>query len=487
VSQSSMESLPTSRLRPRVLVLDDEWATLERLKTILNPHYQVSLASRAGDALRLMEQGIYDVVLTDLRMPDRDGLALIGEFKKQQPDTQYILMTAFSDIEDTISAIRVGVADYLRKPFSEGEVLHALSRCLERQRLVEEVAILRGESNRAMPGIITDDSGMKDLCRMALNVAATDASILISGETGTGKGLLARAIHQVSHRKQGQFVDIDCASIPASLIESELFGHERGAFTGAVSRKLGKVETGEGGTIMLDEIGEMPLEVQPKLLRFMQHLSFERVGGNSQLQADVRMIAATNRDLASEVREGRFRQDLFYRLHVIHLFLPPLRDRNGDVLLLAEHFREKYAKKYSRTVQGIGSNARRLLKSHNWPGNVRELEHAIERAVLLCEDAMLDKIDLAAFSVWDNMPGPPEASPQAGLSANNSDITDKKLKAYLAECERNYLRDLLGAEGGSIQNTARAAGINPKTLYLKMERHGLKRHEFIKMGVNKKD
>jgi len=460
--------------RPKVLVLDDEWSSLERIKTFLADEFEVHTVSRADQARQAMEEDAYDVVLTDVRMPDVDGLTLVTELKTRFPETQYILMTAFSDIEDTIRALRLGVADYLRKPFTGGEVRHALHRCLEQQRLRREVASLRAGQNQALDGIITKDPHMIEVCRLAETVSHTDATVLISGETGTGKGLLARAIHNMSPRRGQPFVTVDCASIPTNLIESELFGHERGSFTGAVARKLGKVETVKGGTLLLDEIGEMPLDMQAKLLRFLQSFDFERVGGTKRLHADARVIAATNRDLWQEVQKGNFRQDLFYRLHVIHLQLPPLRRRPGDILLLAESFLKRFAIKYDRPVLGMTPEAESQLLSHSWPGNVRELEHTMERAVILCRSSHISGFDLAS----DRVQSPVAAGAEAPTPDASAPLTGQSLAAYLAACEKRYLEVLLRKHQGRIGDTARAAGINPKTLYLKMGRHGLSRESF---------
>ena len=275
---------PEPSWRPKVLVLDDEWSTLERIKGSLSDQFDVLVASRAEEALSLAENQQLDVVITDVRMPDMDGLSLVSELKSRFPDTQYILMTAFSDIEDTISAIRLGVADYLRKPFTISEVRHALNRCLWQQRLRREVASLRSGDHQFLSAIIARDERMREVCRLAETVAATDATVLVSGETGTGKGLLARAMHNSSPRADRPYVEINCAAIPETLIESELFGHEKGSFTGAVARKLGRVEAAAGGTLLLDEVGEMPLDMQAKLLRFLQSFHFERVGGNKRLK-----------------------------------------------------------------------------------------------------------------------------------------------------------------------------------------------------------
>ncbi len=470
------ESIPKSiddqaPWRPRVLVLDDEWSTLERVRHSLADQYEVEVASRARKALEVMTKKPFDVVLTDLRMPDMDGLALVSELKERYPDTQYILMTAFSDIEDTIEAIRLGVADYLRKPFTESEVRHALGRCLEERRLRREVASLRAGDHLQISSVLTREENMREVLRLAETVAPTDATVLISGETGTGKGLLARAIHNSSHRADRPFAEINCAAIPANLIESELFGHERGSFTGAVSRKLGRVEAAGGGTLLLDEVGEMPLDMQAKLLRFLQSFSFERVGGTKRLQADVRIVAATNRDLAEAVRDGIFRLDLFYRLNVVHVHVPALRERPGDATLLAETFLKRFAIKYGRQAREFAPQAYDQILRHSWPGNVRELEHAVERAIIMSRGLRIESLDL------DLDPTVSEAAPLDG-STPAGDPADRPLAQHMAACERHYLEALLGRHGGRIGKSAEAAGINPKTLYLKMERHGLDKAQF---------
>jgi len=466
--------------RPSVLVLDDEWSILERIKSSLSEGFEVVTTSRAEEALEIMAARPFDVVLTDLRMPGMDGLSLVSQLKSRFPETQYILMTAFSDIEDTISAIRLGVADYLRKPFTMSEVRHALGRCLEQRRLRREVASLRAGGRIGLADLVTRNGRMREVLRLAETVAGTDVTLLINGETGTGKGILARAIHNSSHRRDHPFVDINCAAIPATLIESELFGHERGSFTGAVARKLGRVEMADHGTLLLDEVGEMSLDMQTKLLRFLQEFSFERVGGTKKLQADVRLIAATNRDLKEAVNQGVFRQDLFYRLYVIHLDLPPLRERREDILLLAQHFAQRFAIKYGKKVDGFTAAVEAQLLGHPWPGNVRELEHALERAVILNRGNLIQRLDLEQDGGALPEPGPtliPEA-PAAFAPTDQEDGPGLPLQDYIAQCERRYLHMLLSAKQGSIKAAASAAGVNPKTLYLKMNRHGLDKKAF---------
>ena len=471
--------------RPSVLVLDDEWSILERIKSSLQDSYELVTVSQAEEALKVMGARPFDVVLTDLRMPDMDGLSLVSELKSRYPETQYILMTAFSDIEDTISAIRLGVADYLRKPFTMSEVRHALGRCLEQRRLRREVASLRAGGRVTLADIVASNARMREVLHLAETVASTDVTVLINGETGTGKGLLARALHNSSPRADHPYVEINCAAIPATLIESELFGHERGSFTGAVARKLGRVEVADQGTLLLDEVGEMSLDMQAKLLRFLQEFSFERVGGNKKLQADVRVVAATNRDLRQAVQQGVFRQDLYYRLHVIHLDIPPLRKRPEDIPLLAEYFLQRFSLKYGKQVQGFSPHAANQLVNHPWPGNVRELEHTLERAVILGRGSMVERLDLegeapengaAASPPLPDQPLAPAVSPaESGLGENGPEVP---LGDYLDQHEKEYLAALLRKNRGNIGATATFAGVNPKTLYLKMNRHGLTKEQF---------
>ncbi len=465
--------------RPSVLVVDDEWSTLEPMAQALADGYRVQVASRPQEAMQAMSRRNFDVLITDLRMPGTDGLTLISQLKERYPETQYILMTAFSDIEVAVSAIRLGVADYLRKPFTMAEVRHALERCLERQNLRREVASLRAGQFPTLEGIIAHDQCMKEVCRLAETVAGTDVTLLLSGETGTGKGLLARAIHNHSPRRQKPFVEINCAAIPANLIESEMFGHERGAFTGAVARKIGRVEAASQGTLLLDEVGDMPLDMQAKMLHFLQEFTFERVGGTRQLSADVRVIAASNRDLGQAVRQGLFREDLFYRLHVIQLNLPALRERRQDILPLAEYFLERFAAKYNKPVAGFTSWAQGQMLSHPWPGNVREMENAIERAVILCRGSRVDRLELAPVASSPSAPALRQPSAPAAPRPSQS------LADYLAQCEKLYLESQLRSYRGRVNQTARAAGVNPKTLYLKMNRHGLRKDEFRRGGRGK--
>ncbi len=463
--------------RPAVLVVDEEWSTLERVRSCLAAQYEVVTASRAGEAIKAMSARPFDVLLTDVRVPDMDGLSLVSELKGRYPETSYILMAAYSEIEDTIAAIRLGVADYLRKPFTRAEIQTTLSRCLGNRTSVRRPQVQPSEGVPSLADIITRNRRMRELLRLAQTVATTDATVLVSGESGTGKGLVARAIHNASPRRQKPFVEINCAAIPASLIESELFGHERGAFTGAVSRKIGLVETAHRGTLLLDEIGEMPLDMQSKLLSFLQEFSFQRVGGTQSRRADVRVVAATNRDLRKAVASGGFRLDLYYRLHVINLVLPPLRSRREDIPLLADYFLGCFTTKYGKSLEGLSPEARLQLLAHDWPGNVRELENAIERAVILAQGNRLVMLhlDQNLGEVARSAAGPalpPAAEPD----------TDLRLGDFLAGCERRYLQELLARHQGRVGESARAAGIDPKTLYRKMNRHGLCKDDYRTMA-----
>jgi DNA-binding NtrC family response regulator len=385
-----------------------------------------------------------------------------------------LIITGYGHLDSAAEAVRLGVADYLRKPFTMGEVRHALNRCLEQRRLRREVVRLQSGGGLTLRDFIARDGRMRQVIKLAQTVAATDVTVLINGETGTGKGLLARAMHNSSPRRESPYVEINCAAIPSNLIESELFGHERGAFTGAVARKIGRVETAHTGTLLLDEVGEMPLDMQAKLLTFLQEFTFERVGGTKKLHADVRVIAATNRDLLRAVEEGRFRRDLFYRLHVIHMDIPPLRERQQDIPLLAQHFLERFSLKYGKQVQGFSPRAQTQLLTHAWPGNVRELENALERTVILCRSGRVEALDLGSGL-------PVEAVPFRSAVASEKEAgqgLDQPLAQYLAGCEQGYLDRLLRRHGGSIQRTAEAAGVNPKTLFRKMRLYHLSRRDY---------
>ncbi|MCF8041050.1 MAG: sigma-54 dependent transcriptional regulator [Desulfarculaceae bacterium] len=460
--------------RPSVLVLAQDQPTLDSIHHGLKKAYDLAVISHVQQLRESLSHQAIDLLMVEVRLAGTDLPKLISETRTRLPHLPITLLAGLSEVEYALDAISLGATNYLRKPFTIGELRHITNRSLERQRLLREMETLRSGPPRTLAGIIAQDEVMKEVCRLAETVAGTDVTVLLSGETGTGKGLFAKAIHNSSPRREGPYVEINCAAIPATLIESELFGHERGAFTGAVARKIGRVEAAAKGTLLLDEVGEMPLDMQAKMLRFLQEFTFERVGGNEKLSADVRIIAASNRDLGQAVRQGLFREDLFYRLHVIELRVPSLRERREDILPLAEYFREMFSAKYDKPVLGFSPSATGQMLNHAWPGNVREMEHAVERAVILCPGDFIDRLELATESSPNQSPLAPVQAPLVSPELN----LDRSLADHMAMCERDYLDAQLKRSQGRVSRTAQASGLNPKTLYLKMIRHGLRKEDF---------
>ena len=371
---------------PPVLVLDDEKNMRLSLKSILDDEgYQVRLVESAEEALALLEKEEFFMVITDARLGGMSGYEFLRQTSKRWPQLPTLMLTAYATPKLAVEAIKAGAIDYLAKPFAPEELLHAIARCAERYRLLSENAALRARATEPyrLDQIIGDSPKMKELRQLIQTVAPTHATVLILGESGTGKELVAGALHGLSKRAAGNYVRINCAAIPEALLESELFGHEKGAFTGALKQKLGRVEEADGGTIFLDEIGDMSRPLQAKLLRFLEDGTFTRVGGNEEHVVDVRLIAATNRDIVQAIRDHEFREDLFHRLNVVQFRPPPLRDRGADVLLLAENFLKHFNAIMKKHVRQLSATANQKLLQHHWPGNVRELRNVIERAVIL--------------------------------------------------------------------------------------------------------
>jgi two-component system response regulator HydG len=448
------------RVRGTVLVVDDEANARRGMKALLEQEgFTVSTAADGAEALDLLASGSFDVVVTDLKMPRIDGLELLKRARQTYEDLPVVMVTAHGAVESAIAAMKAGAEDYLEKPVQIDELVVVLERVLRNRKVRDEVRALRGRlEERFRPAnLIGDSSPMQTVFKVIGQVAPTRASVLITGESGTGKELVAQAIHQASPRKHGPFVKLHCAALAETLLESELFGHEKGSFTGAMGRREGRFKQADGGTLFLDEIGEIPMSTQVKLLRFLQERTFERVGSNETLKVDVRVIAATNRRLEEEVREGRFREDLYYRLNVVSIEMPPLRVRPGDILVLAEHFLKKYAAENGKQIRGFSPEAITQLSEHGWPGNVRELENVIERSVVLCEG---DQITPQCLPVSLNTPH------RAVVRIPGSTF---------AEIERHAILSTLEAVGGSTTRAARMLDISVRTIQYRLHEYGLAR------------
>jgi two-component system, NtrC family, response regulator AtoC len=440
-----------------ILVADDDAVARELLVEVLTREgYRVRAAAGGAEAIRAAESEVFDVALIDLRMPDVDGLAVLARIRALDPAPPVFILTAFAAIETTIEAIRQGAYDYLSKPFRVDEIKLAVRRVLETERLVRENREFRQElrGRYGVERLIGQSPEMVDIYRLVARVAALDTTVLIQGETGTGKELVARAIHYASPRAERPFVAIDCAALPESLFESELFGHERGAFTGAVGSRRGLLETADGSTCFLDEIGELPLGLQAKLLRVLQERVLRRVGGNEPLPVNLRLIAATNRDLRKRVEDGTFREDLYYRLNGVTIAMPPLRERGADIPLLAHDFMQRYTAAAGKSLEGFTPEALALLSGYRWPGNVRELEHAVERAVALARSAVILPEDL-----------PPEIHAEP---ARAPELPAPRMT--LDEVKRWYVNAVLEETGGNKVRAADLLGIDRRTLYRILER-----------------
>ena len=448
-----------------VLVVDDERSTLEALNTILRREgHAVQTAASAQEALAQLEDGKeLDLLLSDVRMPKMDGLALLRHIKTQQAEIVVIMMSGHQDVTVAVEAMKAGAFDYLVKPFGREEVVRTIQKALaHRSLLVENLALkrqVRGQGARAQ--VIGSSPAWRKVGEMVEQIAPSRATVLITGESGTGKELIASLIHQLSTRADRPFVTLNAAALPATLLEAELFGHEKGAFTGAQQRKLGRFELADGGTLFLDEIGDMPPEVQVKILRVLQDGTFERLGSTRTLQVDVRVVAATNKDLMQEVEAGRFRLDLYYRLNVISLRLPALRERREDIPLLAAHFLRKYAAQNNKQVGGIQQQVLQYLQLADWPGNVRELENVIERAVVLAKEPIISLAELPT-DFQEKEPTP-----------TSDDHFALPRHATLAEIEREAIVQALQYSGGNRQATARSLNIGLATLYRKLKEYRL--------------
>jgi two-component system response regulator HydG len=445
----------------RVLVVDDEPSARGGLeKLLLAEGFLVDTAADGSTALAIAAERPPDVVITDLKMPNMDGIELTNKLHVANRDLPVLVATAFGDVASAVSAMRAGAEDYLTKPIDFDALVVALERALERRDLRVETENLRRQirerDGEGFHGLIGTSAAMQKVYRMAKQVASSRATVLITGESGTGKGELARAVHELGPRQKQPFVSLHCAALAETLLESELFGHEKGSFTGADKRRIGRIEQANNGTLFLDEVGEIPPLTQVKLLRVLQERTLERVGGNDAVTVDVRVIAATNRDLAQDVRDGRFREDLYYRLNVVQIEMPPLRLRAGDVLVLAHHFLRKFAQENRKRIDGFSDKARATIAAHRWPGNVRALENAIERAVVLCEGSSIEDTDLPFDAAAEEAHG-----------------SVKIPGATMAEIERYAILTALEACGGSTTKAADLLDISVRTIQYRLHEYGL--------------
>ena len=447
-----------------LLVVDDERNMRESLKTVLQTRgYQVATVESAEDGLKAVKESDFFMVITDARLEGMSGYDFLRETHERWPDLPVLMITAYATPKLAVEAIQTGAIDYLSKPFEPEELLHSVNRCAERHELIRQNEKLKARlpCGYQLDDIIGNCQSLKDLREMIRTVGPTEATILILGESGTGKELIAGSVHHSSHRREEPYVRLNCAAIPETLLESELFGHEKGSFTGAVKQKTGQVEEANGGTLFLDEIGEMSRSLQAKLLRFLEDGTFVRVGGTEEHRVDVRIIAATNRDIIDAIGTGDFREDLYHRLNVVQLRVSPLRDRDGDVVLLAEHFLSRFSRKMSKLFQPLSGEVRHMLESHHWPGNVRELRNTMERAVILSTSDVIHAINLPDFRLETRLrKGDDSDSSYDGLS----------LEEALASFESDMIRTELARNDKNLSRTAQKLSISRHALRYRMTR-----------------
>jgi len=441
----------------KILIVDDEMSVRNSLREwFLEDGFAVETAEDGNAALQRMHSGPYDIVIIDLKMPGMDGITLERRIREIDKDAAIIILTAFASVETAVEALKLGAFDYVTKPVDPDELSNTVRNALKQRQLEAENTRLKAKvSELTLPSpIIGESSRMRRVLDLIATVAGTDANVVIRGESGTGKELIARAIHSGSERRFFPIVAVNCGSIPETLLESELFGHEKGAFTGAQYRRKGKIELAHGGTLFLDEIGDIPTKMQVDLLRVLETRRFHRLGGNQEITSDFRLVCATNRDLEALIEEGSFREDLYYRINVFVIDLPPLRDRPDDIPALTRHFIEKYAHAMGKPVKDVSPEVEALLVSYAWPGNVRELENAVERAMVIGRESSVQPEDLPL--------------PLARSEAEPDGLT-------LAAIERRHIERVLRAEQGNITRAAAALGIDRGTLYNKLRRYDIER------------
>jgi DNA-binding NtrC family response regulator len=451
-----------------VLVVEDRASLRTMLRRTLQAKgYRVEEASDAQEAQAILTSRRVSVVLTDLRLPRGSGMEVLRAARETDSSLPVIVMTAFGTIEDAVAAMKDGAFDFLAKPIDTDHLLVLTERAIEQRRLLMENLILKEEyaARYGFPRIIGEDPALEEVSRAIQRAAASDTTVLLMGESGTGKELFARALHHLSPRRGGPFLAINCAAIPEPLLENELFGHEKGAFTGAVGRKVGKLELVHRGTVLLDEVGELPLSLQSKLLRVLQEHSFERVGGTTTISVDVRIVAATNRDLRKAVEVKQFRDDLYFRLSVFPITIPPLRSRRGDIALLARHYVERFCRDLKKPLMSLPEETLERLLSYDWPGNVRELANCLERAVILCDEEELTP-ELLGFGPSRECVPPPSEFDLSGTLAQVS-------RRAAASAEREKIRRVMEDVGGDRSRAAEKLQVSAKTLLAKIREYGL--------------
>lgn len=451
----------------RILIVDDEDNVRRMLATAFSLlGHETHCASNGQAALNLFSDTRPDVVVMDIRMPELNGIDALKVMRTQQPRVPVILMTAYAEVETAVEALRCGAFDYVIKPFDLDELNLVIQRALQLQAMKQEIRNLHQALNTSWQWghILTNSPAMLDICKDTAKIALSQANVLISGESGTGKELIARAIHYNSRRASGPFIKINCAALPESLLESELFGHEKGAFTGAQTLRQGLFERAHQGTLLLDEVAEMPFSLQAKLLRILQEREFERIGGHQTIRVNIRIVAATNRDLQAMVKAGTFREDLFYRLNVIHLILPPLRERQEDIGLLANHFLQKFSSENQRDIIEFDSTALALLTRWSWPGNIRELSNVVERAVVMSTGAVIFAEDL---------PAPFHHPVSTKTAFRQVQSGERNLKEEIRREEKRIIVEVLEQQQGNRTHSALMLGISRRALMYKLQEYGI--------------
>ncbi|TWJ26513.1 sigma-54-dependent transcriptional regulator [Geobacter argillaceus] len=455
--------------KKRILLVDNEEGLCRMMEAILLDNgYSVKAFTRSFDAVEEFRAGEWDLVISDIKMPGMDGLEVLQRIKQKDPTLPVIMVTAYATVEMSIQALRRGAYDMLTKPFEPEELLYRVKNALKQTELLEENRELKAElaGKFNFDNIIGASGGLRQLLERVEKVAIRDTSVLITGESGTGKELIAQAIHYNSPRKQKRFVAINCGALPESILESELFGYRKGAFTGAKENRQGLLEAADGGTLFLDEVGNLPMNVQKTLLRFLQEQEFLRIGDTTPTKVDVRVLSATNSDLKGAVKSGEFREDLYYRLNVVNIHLPPLRERQADIPLLAAHFIREQNDKFGTRVKGFSPDALAVACAYEWPGNIRQLKNVIEASMAMESE---DSISLEVLSQFVELP---EGEPLGPLSEI---CGDSDYAAVMSRFESEYLRGLLGRHGWNVESAARDVGINMATMYRKIKKYGLKK------------